>query len=54
MRDLHLSYEEIGNLTYPQVHIFIKCIEESNEGSKRETEKMKAQNAMQAIRRGRP
>ena len=42
MRDLHLGFEEIGNMTYPQVYIFMKCLREVNIAKKSEYDQQMA------------
>jgi hypothetical protein len=54
MRDLHLSHEDIGNLTLPQVYVYMQCLREVNEAHAKEHEREKAKIELLALKaRGR-
>jgi hypothetical protein len=54
MRDLHLSHADIGDLTIPQVYLYMQCLREVNQAKKQEYEMEKRKMEFAAFRmRGR-
>lgn len=36
MRDLHMNYQEISDLTYPQIYLLLETLRESNKAFNRQ------------------
>lgn len=36
MRDLNMRFDDISNLTYPQIYMLVKCLHEANKAASKQ------------------